>query len=64
MPKEAPSWRTSWSNEKTLPQLVRIYAVFPDGDARIWPEFVVAPRVSVDVNCLYDALTKYCQGRR
>jgi general secretion pathway protein J len=64
VPKEAPSWRTSWSNEKALPQLVRVHAVFPDGDARTWPEFVVAPRVSVDVNCVYDALTRYCQGRR
>jgi general secretion pathway protein J len=62
--KDAPTWRTSWSNEKTMPQLVRVHAVFADGDARTWPEFVVAPRVSVDVNCVYDALTRYCQGRR
>jgi general secretion pathway protein J len=63
-PEEAPSWHDRWSNEMRLPQLIRVHAIFADGDARNWPEFVVAPQISVDVSCDYDTLTKYCQGRK
>ncbi len=60
----APSWHDRWSKETHLPQLIRVHAVFAQGDARSWPEFVVAPQISVDVSCVYDALTKYCLGRK
>jgi general secretion pathway protein J len=63
-PTETPRWRDHWTNEMRLPQLIRVHAQFAGGDARTWPEFVVAPQISVDVGCVYDALTKYCQGRK
>jgi general secretion pathway protein J len=63
-PGQAPSWHERWTHEMMLPQLIRVHAEFAAGDARTWPDLVVAPQISVDVGCVYDALTKYCQGRR
>jgi len=63
-PQDAPSWQDHWTHKMRLPQLIRIHAVFRNGDARVWPEFVAAPHIAVDVACVYDALTKYCQGRQ
>lgn len=56
-------WHGSWTNRRTLPRLVRVRASFPSGDTRQWPEMVIAPRITGDANCVYDALTKYCRGR-
>ena len=58
------SWHDSWKQVKWMPQLIRITAEFEAGDERMWPELLVAPRISVDVSCTYDPLTKYCAGRR
>lgn len=58
-----PTWRTQWMGETRLPELVRIAVSFPPGDARIWPEVIVAPRIGADVGCVYDPLTKQCRGR-
>jgi len=52
-----------WTLPSRLPRLVRVKIEFPDGDARFWPELLVAPRIDVDVGCVYDALTKRCRGR-
>ncbi len=57
------AWHNEWTNETALPQLVRLRLVFPPGDVRTWPELVIAPRIDVDVGCVYDALTKGCRGR-
>jgi general secretion pathway protein J len=57
-----PSWHDSWLGKQELPKLIRVRAKFDDGK-RSWPELIVAPRISVDVGCVYDPLTKYCQGR-
>jgi general secretion pathway protein J len=59
-----PSWVGRWPGGKTMPQLVRIHVEFPRGDARSWPDLIVAPRIEVDAGCVYDYVTKYCQGRR
>jgi general secretion pathway protein J len=56
-------WRDRWTGEARLPELVRIEVAFPPGDTRIWPRFVVAPRIGADVGCVYDPLTKRCRGR-
>jgi general secretion pathway protein J len=56
-------WRERWMGEATLPELVRIRVEFPQGDARLWPELVVKPRIAVDVGCTYEPLTKACRGR-
>jgi len=60
---KAPQWRDSWVGEPVLPALVRARIRFPPHDARVWPDFIVAPRISVDVGCTYDALSKRCRGR-
>jgi general secretion pathway protein J len=36
------SWVGAWEG-KSLPALVRIHIVFPEGDARHWPDIVAAP---------------------
>jgi general secretion pathway protein J len=59
----ALQWRNSWVSEPSLPQLVRLRVRFPAGDQRVWPELLIAPRIDVDVSCVYDLLTKQCRGR-
>jgi general secretion pathway protein J len=43
---EAPArWLGRWDGALGLPELVRIQVVFPPGDRRRWPDFIVAPRL-------------------
>jgi general secretion pathway protein J len=56
-------WHDRWTGQTALPQLLRIQVRFPEGDSRLWPDFVIAPRIAVDVGCVYDQLTKQCRGR-
>jgi len=60
---KAARWHDAWVNETTLPQLVRVRVPTPPDDARAWPELTIAPRLNVDEGCVYDALSKRCQGR-
>jgi general secretion pathway protein J len=60
---QAALWHTSWLQQSAMPQLVRIRARLHPGDPRPWPDLLVAPRISADVSCVYDALTKRCRGR-
>lgn len=60
---QGPEWHDSWIGASVLPQLVRIRVRFPTGDARLWPDLVIATRIAVDVGCVYDALTRRCRGR-
>jgi general secretion pathway protein J len=59
----AAHWHDHWSGQAALPQLVNIQVGFPQGDMRLWPDLVVAPRIAVDVGCVYDQLTQQCRGR-
>jgi len=56
-------WHDRWTGQSALPQLLRIQVRFPEGDSRLWPDLVIAPRIAVDVGCVYDQLTKQCRGR-
>lgn len=56
-------WYDGWSDATHLPQLVRVEVAFASDDFRTWPEFVVAPRIALDANCVYDPLTQGCKGR-
>lgn len=56
-------WNERWTAQPALPQLIGIHVEFPQGDARIWPDLVVAPRIAADIGCVYDQLTKLCRGR-
>jgi general secretion pathway protein J len=42
-----PQWLPHWDGTLGLPQLVRLSVTFRRGDARRWPEFVVAPRLRI-----------------
>jgi general secretion pathway protein J len=57
------AWHEAWTGEPTLPQLVRLKVRLPSGDARLWPDLVIVPRIAADVSCVYDPLTKRCRGR-
>jgi general secretion pathway protein J len=60
---DPPTWRDSWTEHARLPELVSIQVQFPAGDRREWPELVVAPRLTVDANCLYDPVIRRCRGQ-
>jgi general secretion pathway protein J len=59
----SPQWHDQWMDERTPPELVRIRIEFPQGDRRNWPELVIRPRITADVGCVYELLTKSCRGR-
>ncbi|HEV8680322.1 MAG TPA: prepilin-type N-terminal cleavage/methylation domain-containing protein [Stellaceae bacterium] len=40
-------WLQRWDGTVGLPQLLRLHVVFPPGDARRWPAFVVSPRLRI-----------------
>jgi general secretion pathway protein J len=56
-------WSDSWSKRSDVPRLVRVRVAFRSGDARVWPELLVAPRIAADVSCIYDPITMRCRGR-
>ena len=62
-PSDAPSWHDRWSEPVAMPELVRIRVEFPKGDGRIWPDLLIAPRVTMDQSCLYDPVSRRCRGR-
>lgn len=62
-PGEEASWHDRWVEMTTLPKLVRVRASFPAGDARQWPDLIIAPAISAAVTCIVDRLTHDCRGR-
>jgi general secretion pathway protein J len=56
-------WHSTWTKQYALPDLMRIDISFAPGRAGLWPKIVVAPRIDVDVSCIYDTLTRGCRGR-
>ncbi|HWA31581.1 MAG TPA: prepilin-type N-terminal cleavage/methylation domain-containing protein [Rhizomicrobium sp.] len=58
----AGGWQDAWSGRAGLPTLVRIRLRFPDGDAHVWPELYVTPRISAENDCAYSPALKTCQG--
>ena len=42
------SWRNNWRSSTKSPQLVRLRVSFRPGDARVWPELLVAPRIMLE----------------
>jgi general secretion pathway protein J len=56
-------WHDNWSGALSLPALVRLRVRFARSDPRLWPDLTIAPRISADVSCEYDPLTKLCRGR-
>jgi general secretion pathway protein J len=54
------AWLPNWTNRRNLPSLVRVRVTFHTGDARIWPELFVSPRISGEADCTYDRATHSC----
>lgn len=61
--QETETWRDTWQNRMNLPKLVRVHVEFAEGDARIWPDLIVATQIAVDVSCNYDPVSKSCADR-
>lgn len=59
----AGGWREAWDRRPAPPQLVRVRVAFPAGDRRVWPELIVRPAATVDVQCVVDGDTGLCRGR-
>lgn len=53
------SWVNSW-HDSNLPLLIRLHISFPPGDARIWPLFIVHPRITNDAQCQFNAIAQIC----
>jgi general secretion pathway protein J len=62
-PDFSRQWRSSWYQQVTPPELVRIRVAFPRGDPRGWPDLVIRPLVTIDSNCVLSAATSRCRGR-
>jgi general secretion pathway protein J len=56
-------WHSDWTKETTLPALVRVDVKLASTKTVSWPEMIIAPRIDVDVSCIYDTLTRGCRGR-
>jgi general secretion pathway protein J len=59
-----PAWHAAWQRQHAPPQLVRIHVAAADPGRPVLPDLVLAPRIAADVGCLYDPVSKFCQGRR
>jgi general secretion pathway protein J len=44
-PGRPPQWLETWDGALGLPTLIALHVEFPTGDARIWPDLIVAPRL-------------------
>lgn len=62
-PRQLPSWQSTWTDQATLPALIRLHVQFPKGDRRLWPDLVVEPRIAVDASCIYDPVSRDCRYR-
>jgi general secretion pathway protein J len=62
-PENQLSWRDTWRQQSTLPQLVRVRVEFAPGDQRVWPDMVVNVAATLDALCVIDPGTGGCKGR-
>ena len=60
---QTPQWQDSWRQHVAMPRLMRIRVAFRAKDARAWPDLLIAPRITADVGCVYDPMTRRCRGR-
>jgi prepilin-type N-terminal cleavage/methylation domain-containing protein len=61
-PTEPPRWQDSWTNRKTLPDLIRVHLSRRDRSAVGWPDIVIAPLVTADADCSFDPRDGKCRG--
>ncbi len=58
-----PTWRARWAGKTSLPRLIKFDLVFNDRAQGLTSALVIAPRISADIGCVYDPLSKTCRGR-
>lgn len=56
-------WQSLWQHRAKPPLLVRVRVRFPPGDTRWWPDLIVAPWSTIDLDCDQDIATGRCRGR-
>jgi general secretion pathway protein J len=54
-------WRSSWTEHRKLPALVRLRISFAPEDNRHWPDLLVAPRITDDARCQFDVVSQTCR---
>lgn len=59
---DARAWRDRWIERGKPPELIRIRVIFFDGERRQWPDLVIRPAPTVNVNCALDPDTAQCFG--
>jgi general secretion pathway protein J len=57
----AAHWSPLWRDQTRLPALVRIRIRFQD-KRTVWPDLVVAPRITADAGCSLDSIQHDCAG--
>lgn len=45
------TWRSIWLNSGSAPELVRVRLGFVEGDPRSWPDLLIRPAVTTDLDC-------------
>ena len=55
------AWKTIWSDEKRLPQLIQIMIEFPRDDKRRWQPLIIAPAITGAPLCEYDPVSRLCK---
>jgi general secretion pathway protein J len=61
-PGDPPHWQDSWNGRTGLPPLIRIHMSPGSGEAPAWPDLEIAPLVSADARCVFDASDGACRG--
>jgi general secretion pathway protein J len=59
----AKLWRSTWYQQVTPPEMVRIRVAFGRGDRRTWPDLIIRPLTTIDSNCVLSSATSRCRGR-
>lgn len=61
---QPPAWQERWVERDRLPQLVRVSVVRSGRGSRVWPDLILATRVTTNATCLYDASSSLCRRVR
>jgi general secretion pathway protein J len=56
-------WSDVWRNRPRAPEVVRVRVLFAPGDGRVWPDLMIAPRATVDAQCVWSPTLRACEGR-
>jgi len=54
-------WQSLWTDSRHPPALVALDIVFPEGDARRWPQLIVATRATDAGACVFDVVAQACR---